>query len=212
MTLRWILSEVQFRKAANADLEGIVDVHIEAFEGFFLTSLGRTFLKKFYSVYINSDDAVFVVMADRDKIGGFAVGSPCEVGFVRQAGFYHAALIALLLIPVVMFNFALLKSVLSRFFAKDSAPNFVAGSFLLRSIGISKIYSGTGLSSQLLHGFESLVSARNFKSLVLTTDAVENDKALGFYKKNKYVVHDSFAQDSKRMMFVLKKTIGELNE
>ena len=40
------------RKATINDVDTIVEIHLNAFEGFFLTSLGAEFLRFYYSCFV----------------------------------------------------------------------------------------------------------------------------------------------------------------
>ena len=43
------------RIATTKDVPQIVNIHMNAFEGFFLTTLGRSFLSFYYNAFVNRD-------------------------------------------------------------------------------------------------------------------------------------------------------------
>ena len=71
------------RKAEVKDLNQIVAIHFERFSGFFLTSLGRDFLKTFYKAYLKNP-GVLLVLEDEGEVKGFAAGSRDNRGFFKK--------------------------------------------------------------------------------------------------------------------------------
>jgi Acetyltransferase (GNAT) family len=66
---------ITVRPARPEDLEAVVGVHLRAFRGFFLSTLGRRFLLGPYrSSLANADGRLLVAEAD-GEIAGFATGS-----------------------------------------------------------------------------------------------------------------------------------------
>ena len=49
---------VQVRLLKQGDLSDIVSIHMHAFEGFFLTTLGNSFLKTYYKSVLKTKDSI----------------------------------------------------------------------------------------------------------------------------------------------------------
>ena len=60
------------RKSSLQDIDKIVKIHKDAFEGFFLTSLGTDFLKFYYSSFIKNHETVGLVAIDDDMVVGLS--------------------------------------------------------------------------------------------------------------------------------------------
>ncbi|WP_234109067.1 hypothetical protein [Chryseobacterium sp. R2A-55] len=60
--------------ATKKDIDSIVEVHLESFPSFFLTSLGKPFFKTFYKAFLKNP-AILLVLEDEGTVKGFAAGS-----------------------------------------------------------------------------------------------------------------------------------------
>ena len=71
------------RKATNKDINSIVEIHMERFSSFFLTTLGSSFLKVFYKAFIKNP-GVLLILEDEGNIKGFAAGSRDNRSFFKK--------------------------------------------------------------------------------------------------------------------------------
>ena len=69
------------RVATTRDVAQIVDIHMNAFDGFFLTTLGRSFLSFYYNAFINSKDGIVLCAVLDNEVCGFAAASKQCKGF-----------------------------------------------------------------------------------------------------------------------------------
>lgn len=61
---------IQIEKIDKKDkkiIDTLVDIHMESFTGFFLTFLGRGFLRLMYNCYCDYKDSGFLVAVDKEK-------------------------------------------------------------------------------------------------------------------------------------------------
>ena len=62
-------------KASNENksvINEIVDIHLATFKGFFLTFMGKGFLKQMYKAYTTHPESdIFVALDDDNKVAGF---------------------------------------------------------------------------------------------------------------------------------------------
>jgi hypothetical protein len=77
---------MRIRRATINDVSIVAQIHTLAFPGFFLTSLGNSFLKELYSGFVNQPGGIFVVAEDKDegKIIGFAAGTTVPTVFFTE--------------------------------------------------------------------------------------------------------------------------------
>lgn len=201
-------SALVVRTASTKDLDAIVSIHLEAFPGFFLTSLGSRFLCLMYQAFAEDPNSVFVSIADKGKIVGFVVGAGQQGSQVRRMAFRKAPRLALAVAPALLKNpLNIASHLLRQLFSLDGHPVIDADALVLRSIAVASSSLGTGAASQLLQAFEREVAERGYKSIFLTTDAVGNDRVKLFYQKAGYSIETSFVQKPSRLMNLYKKTL-----
>lgn len=64
---------VIYRHATPEDIDAIVRLHTVAFPGFFLTSLGGSFLRLLYGAFVDIDGGICIVAQDGDCMQGVVV-------------------------------------------------------------------------------------------------------------------------------------------
>lgn len=190
------------------DVKQVVAVHIESFEGFFLTSLGVNFLKTYYSSCIKSKQTIgFGLFDDKGDLLGFAIGARCASGYHKK----------ILMDNLYLFIFSIFKILLTRpsvflrlllNLNKSPNKNDKKDYAELLSIAVLPSLKGMGYGKLLLEKFE--VRARNIgiSSCVLTTDFYDNDGVIKFYKSNNYeIYYDFITYPNRRMYKMIKKLL-----
>lgn len=194
---------MQIRSISNTEEEtinDIVSIHLDSFPGFFLTFMGRNFLKLMYRSYVehkNSD--VLVAFEDKKPIGFLAYSGDLS-------GLYKY-MIKKRLIPFAWYS-------LGAFFRKPTVFMRLVRAFLkpgetkreekyveLASIGVSPHIKSKGVGSQLIDVLKSKVDFKEYAYITLETDAVNNDGANRFYQKNGFVRVREFETNEGRKMF-----------
>ena len=65
----------EVREASKLDIREVVEVHVKGFPGFYLTKMGRRFLRQYYKTILNCESSICLVAIDeRKKICGLAFG------------------------------------------------------------------------------------------------------------------------------------------
>lgn len=72
---------MEIRKVNIADIDNIVQIHCDAFNDFFLTSLGKSFLRLYYACFIKSDETVVLCAENQGVILGFSAIAQNAHGF-----------------------------------------------------------------------------------------------------------------------------------
>ncbi|MHA2098420.1 MAG: hypothetical protein ACW99A_07020 [Candidatus Kariarchaeaceae archaeon] len=66
-------------------IPSVVNIHLEAFRDYFLTYLGKSFLKLFYSGILNDERSIKLIALDKtNDVLGFGVGAVDPSGFYRR--------------------------------------------------------------------------------------------------------------------------------
>lgn len=157
-------------------------MHLQGFEGFFLSFLGRNFLSLLYRSLLEDRDGVLLVRAEDRKVAGFVAGVTCQAGFYRRVlakkalGFAWAAFGAFVRRPAIAPR--LLRAL--RRPAEARRGSAEAG---LLSIAVRPEDQGKGIGQELVRAFGEQLAARGVKSYCLTTDRDNNGRTHRFYQK-----------------------------
>jgi len=184
----------------------LTDIHLDAFHGFFLSSLGKRFLNAYYNAALNSNEMIAVCAINDEQIMGFATGC------VRSKGF-HKRLIyknfITFLIQGLILIFTKPKAILRliRNLDKISNENDDGEYAELISIGVSHAAKGMGVGKALIKTFEEEAIRKGCKKITLTTDYYNNKEVVTFYMRFGYQVFYEFMAYPKRKMY---KFIKEL--
>lgn len=201
-------NNIIIRKATLDDVDAIVSIHQDAFKDFFLTSLGRRFLKLYYHTFINcGKGCVFCAQKD-NQIMGFSACSYVSRGFnfslIKKNVFKYGieAIILLFTKPGSLIRLA--KNI-----NKESSDSKVKDNGLyaeLYSIAVSPLCQGEGVGKQLLLTTENDVLNHNYQ-VSLTTDYYNNDKTIAFYKALGYENYYEFTTYPNRKMWRMIKNL-----
>lgn len=194
---------MQIGKVENTDkstIDHIVSIHLETFTGFFLTFMGRGFLKLMYRSYAEYRDSGI--------LAAFEDGRP--VGFLAYSGDLsglYKYMIKKRLVPFAWYS-------LGAFFRKPAVFTRLLRAFLkpgetkreekyveLASIGVDPKKKSKGVGSQLIDGLKAQVDFHVYAYITLETDAENNEGANRFYQKNGFVLHRAFETNEGRKMF-----------
>ncbi|MBE5943873.1 MAG: GNAT family N-acetyltransferase [Lachnospiraceae bacterium] len=167
----------------KALIEEIVCIHMQAFEGFFLTELGKGFLKTLYKGYMDDEKSGILVAKEKGKLLGFVAYSKDYSAFFKglikrkiiQFGFY--SMLAFIKHP------SFLKRLIGAFGKSDEVAReekYVE----LSSIAVKKEIESKGVGSKMINKLKEITDFTEYKYISLETDAENNDKVNGFYKKN----------------------------
>lgn len=189
------------------DIDQIVVIHNLAFKGFFLTSLGVSFLKTYYSSCIKSTQTIAIgLFNEKDGLFGFAIGS-------KKSSYYHKKILLenlwLFFISLIKISLARPKIILRLLFNLNKAPQKqdLKDYAELLSIAVIPGKKGSGFGKLLLNNFESKVKSIGVEKCALTTDFYNNDSVINFYKTNDYKIYYDFVSYPNRKMYKMIKNL-----
>lgn len=181
-------------------IEDIVTIHLNTFAGFFLTFMGRGFLKQMYQCYCDYDESGLLVAEEN--------GTP--VGFLAYASDFSG--LYKFMIKTRLLKFAWYS--LGAFFRKPSSFMRLLSAFLkpseakreenyveLSSIGVNPNSKNKGVGTLLVDELKKLVDFDKYAYITLETDAVKNDYAIQFYEKNGFKKARLFETREGRKMY-----------
>uniref|UniRef100_UPI0040297C84 GNAT family N-acetyltransferase n=1 Tax=Segatella hominis TaxID=2518605 RepID=UPI0040297C84 len=195
------------RKATINDVDTIVEIHLNAFEGFFLTSLGAEFLRFYYSCFVRSNETVTMIAEENGVIYGFSASSKFCKGF--NSRLIKSNLIAF---GLLSFKLLLIKPISLLRLVKNlskKGENVIDNEDYaeLYSIGVCKSAQGKGVGKMLLLKSEQVMKEEGVTRVSLTTDFDNNEQAVGFYHSMGYETFYEFITYPNRKMYRLIKTL-----
>ena len=199
---------IQIKNLDNNDkkiIEQIVKIHMETFEGFFLTFMGKGFLKQMYSSYVQHDKSNILVAIDENVVVGFLAYSEDMSGLYKH-------MIKRRLIPFAWYSLgAFFRKPkvfirLIRAFLKPSESIRTENYIELASIGVNPQTKGQGIGTKLIEHLKGNVDFSAFEYITLETDVENNEYANKFYQKNGFNVEREFETREGRKMYEYRYT------
>lgn len=185
----------------NQDIKEVVNVHIRAFPGFFLTFLGPKFLKVFYNSFTYNTTGIGFVAENSvtGKVLGVIVGPLVPDGYFKRLlkkrwwAFCLASFTAILKRPAVV------KRLFRALFYSGQAPQGSKRA-LLSSIAVDPEAQGQGVGRSLVERWVEEVRLQGGKGCYLTTDAENNEKINTFYRKLGWKINSTYVTPEGRKM------------
>lgn len=177
----------------------LANLHSRAFPDFFLTQLGEPFLRTLYKGYLDDPDSGIIVAEENRSLLGFIAYSNDYPGFYKRlikdriVQFAWCSLLAVLRHPTFI------KRILSAFKKSESVQK-TEKYVELASICVNPFIEGRGIGSGLINHLKSKVNFNEFAYINLETDAVNNERAIGFYEKNGFVFSGWYTTPEGRKM------------
>ena len=181
-------------------IDEIVTIHLNTFTGFFLTFMGRGFLRQMYQSYCDHEESGLLV----------AEGDGKTVGFLAYSSDFSGLYKFIIKTRLVHFGWYSMGA----FFRRPSAFLHIIKAFLkpsevkrkekyveLSSIGVDPNVKSKGVGSKLIEKLKKLVDFEEYAYITLETDAVNNEGAIHFYEKNGFIRERMFVTDEGRKMY-----------
>lgn len=181
-------------------IDEIVTIHLNTFTGFFLTFMGRVFLRQMYQSYCDHEESGLLV----------AEGDGKTVGFLAYSSDFSGLYKFMIKTRLVQFGWYSMGA----FFRRPSAFLHIIKAFLkpsevkrkekyveLSSIGVDPNVKSKGVGSKLIEKLKKLVDFEEYAYITLETDAVNNEGAIHFYEKNGFIRERMFVTDEGRKMY-----------
>ena len=169
----------------------IVEIHMKTFTGFFLTFMGRGFLRQMYSCYTIRENSGLLEAEENGKMIGFLSYSADMSGLyqymIRHRLIFFAwySLGAFLRKPAVFLH-------LIRAFLKPGEVTREEKYIEVSSIGVLPENKAQGVGSCLLDRVKKETDFSDVEYIALETDAEHNESANRFYCKNGFQLVRSY--------------------
>ncbi len=193
---------MQIREIQNTEknlINEVVSIHLATFQGFFLTFMGRGFLKQMYRSYCEHvESGLLIAMEDSAPIGFLAYSGDMSDLYKfmikkRLIPFAWYSLGALLRKPKVFMR-------IIRAFLKPGETKREEAYVELASIGVRPDIKSKGIGTILIDELKYHVDFNRYAYITLETDAINNEGANHFYQKNGFVLERKFETHEGRKM------------
>jgi ribosomal protein S18 acetylase RimI-like enzyme len=186
----------------RGEIPQIVDVHMKAFDGFFLTRMGPRFLKLLYSGFCELDGGICLVARDDGQVSGFVAGTTRPSGFFRELLVRRWLQFCLTAATAVMRNpIEVTRRCLPAVFYRGEQPTNLPGRpALLSSLAVLPVCSGRGIGKALVEAFCFEARRSGCDSVYLLTDCTGNDSVNRFYEQCGFKLLDSVRRSGGRKM------------
>lgn len=181
-------------------IDEIVTIHLNTFTGFFLTFMGRGFLRQMYQSYCDHEESGLLVAEGDGKTVGFLAYSSDFSGLYK------------FMIKTRLVQFAWYS--IGAFFRRPSAFLRIIKAFLkpsevirkekyveLSSIGVAPNIKSKGIGSLLIGKLKKQVDFEKYAYITLETDAINNEDVIHFYEKNGLIRERMFETGEGRKMY-----------
>jgi ribosomal protein S18 acetylase RimI-like enzyme len=195
------------RRLTSKDIPAVTEIHLKAFNDFFLSQLGEKFLTIYYKCFLDCPTGFGVgIFSDDNILLGFSVVTTQAKGFNKRlfvSNFYPFFKIGTKLAftkPGALIR--LMKNM-----TKRANVNFDDGEYAeLFSIGVDPGKQGLGIGKMLLEDTEALAVEEGCTRITLTTDYCNNENVINFYTNMGYsVFYDFVAYPNRKMYKMIKK-------
>ncbi|WP_221658070.1 GNAT family N-acetyltransferase [Bacteroides salyersiae] len=190
------------------EIDALVVIHTSAFPEFFLTQLGRRFLRLYYSSVLSHPEGILLGYYEEDRLTGFCAATINSNGFNKRLIKFHFFAFVIETFILLLTNIKALKRLYLNLSKSDSANTDKGEYAELLSIGVDREHQGKGIGKQLLMALEEEVKQRGGRKLSLTTDCHNNKQAVSFYRSMGYRVFYDFMAYPDREMYRLIKTLS----
>ena len=185
---------VKFIKARQSHVPGMVQCHINAFPGRFMTEMGYHWLCALYLFFIKHHGGICLVAVDTgEKVVGLAVGGDPNIRneFLSSAIIRYPHLIFWKFLRKRLVRRVLIKELAGKFHRRHPVDNsgdtkgqgVVTGSGNLLSLCVLPDFKGSGVGGKLIESFKLACADEGYKHLTLSV-AGENTRAMAFYRKH----------------------------
>lgn len=199
-------SRLIFRSMRQADLEAVIDIHRASFRRFFLTRMGPHFLRYYYQTVLDFDASIALVACDAisGETLGFAVGFRDPQGFYALFKKRRRKLLPVILLAI--FRDPLLVSEVIRNTRRvETQSRHRVDAVELSSIAVRTHRDGVG--GLLVEAFADAACKGSTRSIILTTDADDNDAIRRFYEKHAFSL-ERYEHRGKRVLCHYVRSLG----
>lgn len=190
-----------------SDARRAASIHRTAFPTFFLSSLGAPFLRQFYRGFAERNDVVALVAVIQGEVVGVVVGPMDPDAFFKRLLIARWPWFAVTGLGAVVRRPRSIRRLGRALRYRGKVPGMPGGA-LLSSICVDPYRQTRGVGTALLTAWCAEVCSRGQTRAHLTTDAVDNERAVSFYIRNGWSLVGTYETADKRLMHAFEVTLS----
>jgi len=182
------------------DIDGIVDIHYEAFPNSRTTKLGKPYLRKMYSWFCENKVPLALAIMEGDKVIGFAIGDTQPPAERLYLVCWKEITISFLKKPVLLIESGMLMRLINRCLAimryifREKKPVNLGKckefhTAYLFSIAVKPELQGKRIGGILVKAFEDKAIEQGCSRVMVHTEA-DNIKAGRLYQKAGFILEE----------------------
>lgn len=188
------------RLMAPGDINRVVEIHLASFPGFFLTFLGRRFLREFYRGTLNDPASLALVAVDRPgRIAGFVAGQVEPSGFYKRLLMRRGWAFAVASIGPVFRKPSIIPRLFRAMNYRGGSPATPGGALLV-SLAVHPEMQALGAGKLLVRRFAEECFRRGAAYIYLVTDREHNDAVNRFYQSLGWKIETEMATPEGRAL------------
>ena len=208
------LDTIKFRMALEADVDNLIQIHLNSFQGYLNTLLGTNYLKAMFKWFIKVDSALLLVCYNSEQIIGYAMGAQDGYSQNMQKDLLPNIIWGMLTNPQFIIHpnvFGQFKFRLQNILNVKSKTNdkiklkdriiHKDNTYALVGLAISPEFRGSIITFKLLKEFENHVWRRKFEAIRLTVYKF-NASVIQLYKYMKWKL---YFEDKNTVRFIKTK-------
>lgn len=181
------------------DIVNVVDIHLQSFQGFFLSTLGSQFLNELYSgILIDENGIALVARQENGQVIGFVAGTSHPNQFYKRLLIKRWWAFAIAAIPSLLKNPRIFMRLMRAFQKPGERTNCQSAE--LMSIAVHPKLQGGGAGKLLVNIFIQEARSRGCQNVILTTDALNNNPVNTFYMNCGFLLNRQFLTPENRLM------------
>lgn len=180
-------------------INSITTIHLNTFAGFFLTFMGRGFLTQMYCSYCEEQASGLLVAEEGNVPVGFLAYSGDMGSLYRYMIKRKLLIFAWYSLGAFLRKPAVFMRIL-RAFLKPGESAREEAYMELASIGVAPDAKSKGIGSRLVDELKKQTDFRKYSYITLETDAIDNEGANYFYRKNGFRLEREFVTREGRKM------------
>ena len=191
------------RQATAADVPAMVEIHLRAFPDFFLSQLGRPFLRRLYAGFVREASGCALIAQQGGAVVGYIAGTSRPERYFRERlhreglAFACNALPGLLRAPA-----RTAERLWSALRYRGERPPDLPEGWLVSSVAVDPGARAGGTGSALVRAFCARAAAARAPWVYLLTDESGNDEVQAFYKRAGFQLHSRIVRSGGRVMRV----------
>ena len=177
----------------------LATLHSKAFPDFFLTQLGKPFLRTLYKGYLDDPDSGIIVAEEGGNILGFIAYSNDYSGFYQRLVKEKIIQFAWCSFLAVLRHPTFIRRLLGAF-KKSESVHKTDRYVELASICVRPDMNGKGIGTALIDYLKSMIDFTNYSFISLETDADNNSAVNQFYIANGFKLDKQYTTAENRRM------------